>query len=54
MRITEKQLKESIKKDFNNLYQKQFTADYIAQRMIRSIEINVMSFENTMKLILRK
>lgn len=45
----ESKIKEAIKKDFNILYQKEFTTDWKEQRLVRELEINVMSFPNLLK-----
>lgn len=44
-------LKEALKKDFNNLYVKEFTTDWEANRIIRGYEIEVMSLSNLEKII---
>jgi len=41
---TEK-IREALKKDFNTLYQKGFTTDWKAQRIVRGIEINIMGLD---------
>ena len=39
-------IQRSLIKDFNDLYVKKFTTDWKTQRLIRSLEIDVMSFTN--------
>jgi hypothetical protein len=48
--IDEKDVKKALKKDFKNLYVQEFTTDWKAQRLLRVMEIDIMSLENTMKL----
>lgn len=45
------EIKEALKKDFRNLYVKDFTTDWEAQRLVRETEIDVMSFKNLDTLI---
>jgi len=45
-----KKIKEALKKDFRTLYQKEFTTDWEAQRIVREIEIDVMGIDNLEKL----
>ena len=40
-------LKSALVKDFKSLYVVEFTTDWYSQRIIRTVEINVMSLENT-------
>ena len=47
-------LRTALIKDFNNLYVKEFTTDWKFQRMMRSIEINLMKLENTLNLLEKK
>lgn len=49
--ITIEQLRRALKKDFAELYVEKFTTDWKVQRFFRDIEIGLMPFENTMKLI---
>lgn len=44
-------LKTALKKDFNLLYQKQFTTDWKAQRIVIGLEIDVMGLPNLEKVI---
>lgn len=44
-------LRKALNKDFEELYVKEFTADWEIQRLLRSIEINLMSFDNLRQLI---
>lgn len=39
-------IKKAIRKDFKNLYQKEYTTNWKEQRFIRDIEIGVMIFNN--------
>ena len=48
---TVEKVKEALKKDFEVLYQKEFTTDWRAQRIIRELEINVMGLTNLEKAI---
>ena len=43
--------KQALQADFNALYQKEYTADWEAKRLVRSIEIDIMKFENVKKYI---
>lgn len=45
------ELREALKKDYRVLYVKQFTTDWEAQRLIRELEIDIMSLENLQSLI---
>jgi hypothetical protein len=47
-------LKEALIKDFKQLLQKEFTTDWKIQRMVRELEIGVMSLDNTEALINQK
>ena len=38
--------REALKKDFNNLYQKEYTTDFKEKRLIRNTEIDIMSLDN--------
>ena len=49
--LRDKKLKQALIKDFKNLYQKEYTSAWRESRMIRSIEIELMSLKNTEKLI---
>jgi len=42
----EEKFKTALKKDFDLLYQKEFTTDWKEQRFIRGLEIDAMSFPN--------
>lgn len=44
-------LRESLKKDFHNLYQREFTTDWREQRVVRDIEIEIMNLNNVLQLI---
>ena len=43
--------KQALQADFNALYQEKYTTSWEAQRLIRSIEIDIMKFENVKKYI---
>jgi len=45
------ELRKALKKDFRNLYVREFTTDWVIERMLREIEIDVMSLENTLSLL---
>jgi len=45
------ELREAIRKDFHQLLVKEFTADWKIQRIVRDLEIDVISLDNTMQLI---
>jgi hypothetical protein len=47
----EQKIRESLIKDFEALYVKEFTASYQAERIIRRTEIGVMRLDNLKKLI---
>ena len=49
--MTEKQIKEALKKDFNELYVKEFSTAWDLERVVRGIEIDIMPFKNLMKLV---
>jgi hypothetical protein len=49
----ELKLRNALMKDFDNLYQREFTTNWEFQRVIRRIEINIMELDNTMKLFER-
>ena len=49
--MTDNTLREALKKDFKRLYVKQFTTDWEAQRLIRNVEIDVMSLDNLKALL---
>lgn len=40
-------LKMAIVHDFNNLYVREFTTDWESQRLVRQLELDVMSLERT-------
>ena len=44
-------LRQALRKDFDKLYVKEFATDWQMQRLLRNIEIGVMSLENTLKLL---
>lgn len=44
-------VKDAIRKDFHDLYKKEYSTNYKAERMLRDIEIGIMDFENLMELI---
>jgi nicotinic acid phosphoribosyltransferase len=45
-------LREGLIKDFNELYVKEFTTEWKMERFCRKSEINLMSFDNTIKALL--
>ena len=45
------ELREALKKDFKKLYVREFTTDWMIQRLLREGEINIMSLENTLSLL---
>lgn len=49
--VNKEKLKRAIAKDFCDLYKKEFTTDYFNQRIMRAIEINIMTFNHTIKFI---
>ena len=49
--LTENQIKDAIKKDFNELYVKEFSTMWELERMVRGVEIDIMSIKNLMELI---
>jgi hypothetical protein len=51
MKTIIEKLRVALIKDFENLYVQEFTSDWRAQRLIRNLEIGVMSFEHTVKLL---
>jgi len=51
MKVTEKQIKDALKKDFNELYVKEYSTAWEIERMVRGIEIDLMPFKNLMKLV---
>jgi hypothetical protein len=44
-------LREALKKDFKELYVKEYTTGWKEQRFLRNTELNIMSLENTIKYI---
>ena len=44
-------VKDAMKKDFNVLYQKEFTTDWEAQRFVRGLQIDVMGVDNLATLL---
>ncbi|HQJ73774.1 MAG TPA: hypothetical protein PLW74_02710 [Candidatus Dojkabacteria bacterium] len=44
-------LREALKKDFKELYVKEYTTGWKEQRFLRNTELNIMSLENTKKYI---
>lgn len=47
----EDSIREAMVKDFKELYQKEFTTDWKAQRFVRELEIRIMGVSNIGKLI---
>lgn len=50
----DKSFRKALKKDFNALYVKKFSTDWVNQRLIRGIEIDIMAFKNVEKLLNQK
>jgi len=46
----EQKIKEAMRKDFKNLYVKEFTSAWKEHRFIRALEIGVMDIPNLMEL----
>lgn len=44
--MTQEKIKEALKKDFRKLYVKEFTANWKNTRLVREVEIDVMSLVN--------
>ena len=51
MKVTEEQIKDALKKDFNELYVKEFSTAWEIERLLRGIEIKIMPLKNLMKLV---
>jgi len=51
MKPTQEQIKDALKKDFRELYVKEFSTMWKMERTVREIEIGIMSLNNLMKLI---
>ena len=47
-------IREGLVKDFNDLYVKEFTTEWKMERFCRKSEINLMSFDNTIKSLLKE
>ena len=47
----EDELKQALSKDFHSLLVKEFTTDWQTQRMVRDLELSVMSLDNLQALI---
>lgn len=45
------EIRQALKKDWRDLYVAEYTTDYIAQRVIREIEIDIMQFSALTHLI---
>ena len=45
------EIKTALKKDFDDLYQKQYCTDFEAKRLVVGIEIGIMDFDHTKKLL---
>jgi len=41
-------LREALKKDFRKLYVKEYTTTWEAERIVRELEIDIMSLDNTL------
>ena len=48
--LTEKQIRETLKKDFRELYVKEYSTTWEIERMVRETEIDIMPLKNLMKL----
>jgi len=48
----ESRLREGLIKDFNKLYVKEYTTMWEIERVVRETEIDIMTFDNTIKNIL--
>jgi hypothetical protein len=44
------ELREALIKDFSTLYTKRFTTDWVVQRKVRGLEIEIMELSNTINL----
>jgi len=44
--LSDEKLREALMRDFRKLYVKEFTTDWEAQRLVREVELSVMSLEN--------
>ena len=51
MKVTIEQLRKALRQDFHSLYVKEYSTNWEVERFVRDIELGVMSFENTLKLI---
>lgn len=47
----DKELRDALTKDFTALYVKRFTTNWVVERKVRHIEIDIMSLENVLSLI---
>ena len=50
-KLLDKRIREALKKDFNELYQRGYASNYKSLETIRNTEINIMSIDNIRKLI---
>lgn len=48
--ITDEQIRKAIIKDFRNLYQKGYTIDWEAKRIINEVEVSIIPLDNIKKL----
>ena len=44
-------LREALRKDFNSLYVDRFTTNWVVERKLRSLELDIMRLDNLMVLI---
>ena len=49
--ISDKKIKEALKKDFEELYQENYASNYKSLRIIRKVEIDIMDLENLKKIM---
>ena len=48
---SEYELREALRKDFNSLYVARFTTNWVVERKLRSLELDIMRLDNLMALI---
>lgn len=48
---SEYELREALRKDFNSLYVNRFTTNWVVERKLRSLELDIMCLDNLMALI---
>ena len=47
----EQQIRAALKKDFESLYVKEYTTTWELDRLVRGLDIDIMSLKNTMKVV---